>query len=121
MPLCLTLVHPLASSILAMSHVRYHNRVQPSRWCDQAAYIYDAGPNATIYIPKENIKKIVELLLRYFPQSQPSPDPDVDNEGRLPDGFNEKVAKVDPRGKREVIYPHTCGRRDKPTEEGAAG
>ena len=39
---------------------------------------------------------IVELLLRYFPHSQPFQDPfwlDVDNEGRLPNGFNEKVAK----------------------------
>jgi hypothetical protein len=34
-------------------------------------------------------------LLRYFPKSQPFPNPfgiDAD-EGRLPDDFNEKVAK----------------------------
>ena len=35
--------------------------------------------------------------MRYFPQSEPFPDPfglDVYNEGRIPDGFNEKVAKT---------------------------
>jgi len=65
----------------------------------KAAYTYDAGPNAVIYAPKENIKEIVELLLRYFPQAQPFPDPfalGVDDKGVLPNGFNEKVAKPFP-------------------------
>jgi diphosphomevalonate decarboxylase len=48
------------------------------------------------YPPEESIKGIVELLLRYLPQSESFPDPfglDVNNGGRIPDGFNEKVAK----------------------------
>ena len=65
----------------------------------KAAYTYDAGPNAVIYASKENIKEIAELLLRYFPQAEPFADRfslGVDNNGRLPDGFNEKVAKTFP-------------------------
>ncbi|KAI0268727.1 GHMP kinase [Gloeopeniophorella convolvens] len=65
----------------------------------KAAYTYDAGPNAVIYAPKENIKEIVELLLRYFPQAEPFADPfalGVAPEGKLTTGFNEKVAKPFP-------------------------
>jgi diphosphomevalonate decarboxylase len=37
------------------------------------AYTYDAGPNAVVNAPKENVKENVEVLLRYFPQSEPFP------------------------------------------------
>lgn len=64
----------------------------------KAAYTYDAGPNAVIYAPKENMQEIVELILAYFPQSQPFNDvlsifASGSALGRIPAGFNENVAK----------------------------
>ena len=34
-----------------------------------AAYTYDAGPNAVLYAPKENVSRVLQIIRHYFPNA----------------------------------------------------
>ena len=95
-------MNDVSRSIIAL--VTEYNRVSVDNGGKlKAAYTYDAGPNAVIYAPKENIKEIVSMIVKYFPQAEPFKDPfglftQGVGAGNVVAGFNEAVAKPFPVG-----------------------
>ncbi|KAI7869063.1 diphosphomevalonate decarboxylase [Spinellus fusiger] len=46
--------------------IHEYNRTSPDGKL-KAAYTFDAGPNAVIYAPKQNMREIIQLIAHYFP------------------------------------------------------
>jgi diphosphomevalonate decarboxylase len=88
-------LNDVSRSIIAL--ITEYNRVAEEKTGHlAAAYTYDAGPNAVIYAPSANIKGIVSLIVKYFPQTDAFKDPfgifgPGGVEPGVPEGFNEKV------------------------------
>ncbi|KAF9501701.1 Diphosphomevalonate decarboxylase [Pleurotus eryngii] len=91
-------MNDVSRSIIALI-VEYNRVAIEKTGKRKAAYTYDAGPNAVIYTLQENVKEIVELIVKYFPQKDGFKDPfqlfagGSVGEGRVVEGFNEAVAK----------------------------
>ncbi|TFK67382.1 Diphosphomevalonate decarboxylase [Pluteus cervinus] len=93
-------MNDVSKSIIAL--IVEYNRVSVANGGGyKAAYTYDAGPNAVIYAPKENIKEIIQLIVKYFPQHEGLfkdvfglfGGADLNSQGGVVEGFNENVAK----------------------------
>ncbi len=90
-------MNDVSRAIIALI-VEYNRLSLESGGKRKAAYTYDAGPNAVIYAPKENMKEIVQLILAYFPQRDAFKDVNAifgsgAAKAAVPTGFNEAVAK----------------------------
>lgn len=58
-----------------------------------AAYTYDAGPNAVLYVREPDVERVLRLVEHYFPQASSSVPADV-----TPAGFNAQVIPQHPLG-----------------------
>ncbi|KAH8828379.1 GHMP kinase [Flagelloscypha sp. PMI_526] len=94
----------------------------------KAAYTYDAGPNAVIYVLKENVQEIIEMILKYFPQKDAFKDVfgvfAGEPVGKVVEGFNEAVTKPFPVGAVKGLIHTSVGdgpRKLNDAQEGLLG
>lgn len=76
-----------------------------------AAYTFDAGPNAVLYLPKENVKAVLEIVQKYFPGAEFQDKRNVgpSSNASLPSGFNEKIIPVFPPASVKQILHTSVG------------
>lgn len=70
-----------------------------------AAYTFDAGPNAVIYAPEDNMPVVIEAVNRFFPQELPAKEPFEVKKADLPKGFNENAVRTWDKGSvKQLIH-----------------
>ncbi|KAG0326346.1 diphosphomevalonate decarboxylase [Dissophora globulifera] len=79
----------------------------------KAAYTFDAGPNAVIYAPKDNMAEIYAILSHYFPNAAFDDSMGLLKETALPSlpkSFDTRISPVFPEGSvKQILHTKADG------------
>ncbi|EGC35790.1 hypothetical protein DICPUDRAFT_32847 [Dictyostelium purpureum] len=78
-----------------MNLIHRYNKLSGSVKC---AYTFDAGPNACIYLPEENVVEVLSLFIKHFP------DQDLSTYYRGPKENVEKIQSYKPNEKLQSLF-----------------